>query len=510
MHGRALVYCDFKPDNVIQVGDDVKLIDLGGVRHLDDPAGDIYGTVGFQAPEIAEMGPSIAVRHLHDRAHAGRAHPRLPRLPDDLRALAARPGRPPGARREFDSFHRFLLKATAPHPDDRFQSTSELADQLLGVMREVVSLTHRRAPARPEQRVRRRAQPTPACRRCSSTRATRRPASWPTSPPDDARAALEAIAEAVDDQTGERDGRAAAPAGPGAISSSTRPPRPSATSRPSRPHDPWEWRAVWLARRAGAPRRRRRPRRRAAFDRCLSEVPGELAPKLAVAITFEQAGDHARPRLGSTTSCPRSTRPTSAPPPGWPGPGCTTGDVAGALEAYGRVPRTHQAHEAAQVAAARTLIAAYRFTEAADRLDRLALDDRDRAQLDVELLEGGPRGTAFGQGQGRRQRQGERPHPRRTAAFARGSSVAYRRLAQLTPRRPRAVPARRPGQRASAPTRSYERVTEAPPDVDRRPACPACGAALLPGDRLLRGLRPRPRRPVRPVVQARRAPIAAS
>src|SRR4029077_13785024 len=60
LHDTGLVYCDFKPDNIIQTGDNVQLIDLGGVRRLDDTEGAIYGTVGFQAPEFAEVGPSVA------------------------------------------------------------------------------------------------------------------------------------------------------------------------------------------------------------------------------------------------------------------------------------------------------------------------------------------------------------------------------------------------------------------------------------------------------------------
>ena len=60
LHDLGLVYCDFKPDNLIQVGDAVKLIDLGGVRHVDDQESAIYGTVGYQAPEVATTGPSIA------------------------------------------------------------------------------------------------------------------------------------------------------------------------------------------------------------------------------------------------------------------------------------------------------------------------------------------------------------------------------------------------------------------------------------------------------------------
>ena len=54
------IFCDFKPDNLIQVGDAVKLIDLGGVRRVDDEDSAIFGTVGYQAPEVAEVGPSVA------------------------------------------------------------------------------------------------------------------------------------------------------------------------------------------------------------------------------------------------------------------------------------------------------------------------------------------------------------------------------------------------------------------------------------------------------------------
>src|SRR5262249_61905504 len=58
MHSQGLLYCDFKPDNVIQAGNQIKLIDLGGGRRVDDDKSAIYGTVGFQAPAIAGAGPS--------------------------------------------------------------------------------------------------------------------------------------------------------------------------------------------------------------------------------------------------------------------------------------------------------------------------------------------------------------------------------------------------------------------------------------------------------------------
>ena len=60
LHGRGLLYCDFKPDNVIQTEEQLKIIDLGGVRRLDDDTSDLYGTVGYQAPRVADEGPSIA------------------------------------------------------------------------------------------------------------------------------------------------------------------------------------------------------------------------------------------------------------------------------------------------------------------------------------------------------------------------------------------------------------------------------------------------------------------
>src|SRR5829696_8452391 len=60
LHDLGLIYCDFKPDNLIQIGDAVKLIDLGGVRRIDDEESAIYGTIGYQAPEVDQIGPTVA------------------------------------------------------------------------------------------------------------------------------------------------------------------------------------------------------------------------------------------------------------------------------------------------------------------------------------------------------------------------------------------------------------------------------------------------------------------
>ena len=54
LHANKFVYCDFKPANFMLENDDVKLIDMGGVRRIGDPSGDIYGTKGYMAPEASD------------------------------------------------------------------------------------------------------------------------------------------------------------------------------------------------------------------------------------------------------------------------------------------------------------------------------------------------------------------------------------------------------------------------------------------------------------------------
>lgn len=137
LHSLSLVYCDFKPDNVMLEGSDVKLIDMGGVRRIDDPNGDIYGTVGYSAPEAGEgptvvsdlytIGRTLAVLLTNIRSFSKEHLYKLP-SPQEEPLFA-----------EQESLYRFLLKSTAENPDERFQSADEMAEQLLGVLREIVA-----------------------------------------------------------------------------------------------------------------------------------------------------------------------------------------------------------------------------------------------------------------------------------------------------------------------------------------------------------------------------------
>jgi serine/threonine-protein kinase PknG len=143
LHDREMVYCDFKPPNVM-LEDDVKLIDMGGVRKVTDTQGEVYGTRGFFAPEIGSGQSPTFSSDLYTVARA------LALLMIDFDFQKQHQYSIPGPHEEplfatHDSLFRFLKKATRQNPDERFQGAGEMAEQLLGVLRDVVALT---APAR--------------------------------------------------------------------------------------------------------------------------------------------------------------------------------------------------------------------------------------------------------------------------------------------------------------------------------------------------------------------------
>lgn len=140
LHDHELLFCDFKPDNLIHAEEQIKLIDLGAVRHLSDNDSPLYSTPGYAAPELAAEGASVgsdlytvgrtlAVLSFEFNGFTTRFAHRLPD-PADVPLLA----------RE-ESFHRLLCRSTATAVADRFASADEMAEQALGVLREVLSAT---------------------------------------------------------------------------------------------------------------------------------------------------------------------------------------------------------------------------------------------------------------------------------------------------------------------------------------------------------------------------------
>ena len=135
LHSIGLVYNDLKPENIMLTEEQLKLIDLGAVSRINS-FGYLYGTPGYQAPEIVRTGPTmatdiytvgrtLAALTLKLRARGGRY---VDGLPEDDPVLA-----------EYDSFGRLLRRAIDPDPRRRFGSAEEMSGQLSGVLREVVA-----------------------------------------------------------------------------------------------------------------------------------------------------------------------------------------------------------------------------------------------------------------------------------------------------------------------------------------------------------------------------------
>jgi len=499
LHDHGLVYCDFKPDNVIQTEEQLKLIDMGGVRYIDDD-GAIYGTVGYQAPEIETEGPSPSSDlYTVGRAlavltfdFAGFQGPYKFRLPESEPLLASQ-----------ESYARLLRRATHADPARRFQSAGEMSEQLTRVLREVLSA------ADGEQRPAFSGLFSPELRAIGTDLAPVRAnagtvnggplnggaANGGTSnggsvaPGNGSRSALGTLvspppiaeviaglpaplADGTDPAAGylatlagleprqQADALLGAVAGqagiPPAVSASPETRLAliraliaagevaGATARLAEMSaaDPSDWRIAWYA--GLCELASSRPERAlAAFSAVYDELPGELAPKLAIAFAAEAAGDPATARhyfelvwvidrsyvsaaFGAARAC------------------LARGDRVAAIAAVAAVPETSSHHAAAQIAAVRLLVAGGDAVSATDlrqadtRLGRLSLDDLRRQQLGVEILRAAldwVDSVPPAAGRGRAQQASERilgcePNER---ALRFGLERGYRALASLVP-----------------------------------------------------------------------------
>jgi serine/threonine-protein kinase PknG len=135
LHSIGLAYNDLKPENIMVTEEQLKLIDLGAVSAINS-FGYLYGTPGYQAPEIVKTGPTVATDiYTVGRTLAALTLNMLTRkgryadgLPEDDPVLAT-----------YDSYARLLRRAIDPDPRRRFASADEMIGQLLGVLREVVA-----------------------------------------------------------------------------------------------------------------------------------------------------------------------------------------------------------------------------------------------------------------------------------------------------------------------------------------------------------------------------------
>ncbi|MGW1718838.1 tetratricopeptide repeat protein [Streptomyces sp. NPDC002156] len=127
LHDQGLLYCDMKPDNVIHYGREIKVIDLGAIRRIDDRSSSLVYTPDYAPPktERDERGFQVDT----DLYTVGRT----------LKSLAARATPAAGlAARSFDALFR---RATHPEPAARFTSAAEMSRQLWEVLREHQALS---------------------------------------------------------------------------------------------------------------------------------------------------------------------------------------------------------------------------------------------------------------------------------------------------------------------------------------------------------------------------------
>ncbi len=174
-----------------------------------------------------------------------------------------------------------------------------------------------------------------------------------------------------------------------------------------------------------------------AFSAVFDELPGEVAPKLALAFAAEAAGDMAAAGHYFRLVWTADTSYTSAAF-GLARTCLASGDRPGAIAALAGVPSNSSHHAAAQVAAVRILVSGGTpghvspddLRQADGRLGQLVVDDVRRQQLTVEILRAALDWCATGQPAGNGPILGCEPNAR---ALRFGLERSYRALARLTP-----------------------------------------------------------------------------
>ena len=390
LHDLGLVYCDFKPDNLMQVGDALKLIDLGGVRHVDDQESAIYGTVGYQAPEVASVGPSVA----SDIYTIGRTlvvlcmefkgyqSTFLTSLPD--------PETTP-LFRDNDSLYSLVSKCCATDPADRFESADELRVQLLGVLREVVA------------RNRAGTALTSAASQLFETPAVTTVAlDWSQLPglrddtsdaqhawlsslaPVSAGKRLEQLEKAPEETAEVRLWRAQA------ALEATKTDVALEQTTALLQADPWEWRALWISGLAALQAEKWKDAA-AAFNAVYHQVPGELAPKLALALACERL-DRADVAAGFYHTCAQTDAAYVAPSAfGLARIRAASGDTDGAVAALDLVPPTSRGYGESRQLRAEVLLRGAgddltRLSAAMTSVDGAGMEPYDRAKLSAKIL----------------------------------------------------------------------------------------------------------------------------
>ncbi|NNE72718.1 MAG: tetratricopeptide repeat protein, partial [Acidimicrobiales bacterium] len=303
----------------------------------------------------------------------------------------------------WESLHRFLLKSTAAHPDDRFQSAPEMAAQLTGVLREVVALSQ--GTPRPAASALFGGDHLPGL--LADNRARIDAPDWrvlPSPRVDPADPAASFLQDLPDDDPSRRLDLIAQATGTVEptvelflararalieIGADAQPALDAAGQL-----DLWDWRIRWY-RALELLSKGTTSDAAEIFSQVWTDIPGEVAPKLAVALAAEYHG--ALDRAARLYEEVMATDPSYVSAAfGLARCRRNSGDVDGAVAAYRLVPTSSATYYDAQLASARAQVGVGTATKppspaelqsAARTLERLQLDATERANLSAEILE---------------------------------------------------------------------------------------------------------------------------
>jgi serine/threonine-protein kinase PknG len=450
---RGLLYCDLSADNVIHTGDGVKLIDLGAVRRIDDQDSPVWGKPGYQDPGIAAHGPSVATDlYTVARLMAVLSFP-FPGFstdapipgPDQVDLLAEHP-----------SFAGLLRRATDPDPHRRFASAAELAQQLDGVLREI--------------RAARQGRPFPAVSTLFGPELRvvgTEPEVFPAVAPDPVAAAL-ALPDPLVDPTDPHAGllaamRAGSPDETERVLAALPDPSPETRLRmvrarielgspdtgdgldPEAHQQPGDWRIDWYRGLRSLVDGELAAARR-GFTEVLDALPGEAAPKLALALCAVRAGDLdvAERHYATVWQTDRSYVSAAF---GLARVRFALGDLAGTAAALEAVPDDSRYAVTARLCAVLCRVRGWAdgqppvadFFAAAEQLSTMELDEQRRELAVAEVLEA----VLCWEAAGRPWPPGATTPPPATLLGRRldepgvrdGLEAAYRNLARLAPGR---------------------------------------------------------------------------
>ncbi|GAA3005157.1 serine/threonine-protein kinase [Actinokineospora diospyrosa] len=397
LHRRGLVYCDLKPHNAMQVDQRVKLIDLGAVMR-DDSDRDPYGTEGFMAPEV-QSGAHRPTKHSDlytlGRTMAVLSFPFAAFSTTHVHDLPA--GLPFNG--PYESFGHLLRRAAHPDPAFRFATAEDMREQVLGVLAEV--LAHEQDEPRGtvstlftrERRVFGTGTGVVAAEDVPPVSWAEVPGALPSplvDPADSAAGFLATLGSVAPDRlietllsAGERTPElllrlADAHIVAGDVASARTVLDEFTTARPG------DWRTEWYL---GVAAFADEDDAAAVthFEAVYAALPGELAPKLALAAALEWHKDieRALDLYGRVWNTDRSYVSAAF---GLARTLSTSGELNSAVEVLDDVPESSTHHTAARIAAIRTQVGdPAELPKAISRLDALTLDAERLARLDIEV-----------------------------------------------------------------------------------------------------------------------------